>query len=308
MRANHLDEAIDRLAQRQHGAFSRAQAGHAGASPKMIRVRIANGRWLPVAPSVFVLPSHPQVWIQRVMVAVLTADRAVASGLTAAALHGLVSFVGGRPEITVPRGRHHGQVGPLVRQSNLVEPVRIQGVPTNSAALTLIELAGRVPRSVLESALESGLRTGSLRLSPLGRHLARLRESRRPGLRVLEAMVGERIGGGAPSASELERIFYETFDRPELSPFERQPRLPWSTTGERGDGLVVPSRLLLEADGRPWHEQLTAMANDRRRDRLAVAHQLKPLRFTWAELNDQPGVLRSEVIGIHQLAVAAPAA
>jgi very-short-patch-repair endonuclease len=50
------------------------------------------------------------------------------------------------------------------------------------------------------------------------------------------------------------------------------------------DGVVIASKLVLEADSRTWHGRLQAMANDRARDREAARLGWLPMRFLYEEL------------------------
>src|SRR5207302_1191285 len=66
-----VDDAIARLAEGQHGVFTRRQAALQGASRRAIQHRMAAGMWEGVAGDVVRIAGAPQTWTQRVAVAVL---------------------------------------------------------------------------------------------------------------------------------------------------------------------------------------------------------------------------------------------
>lgn len=56
--------------------------------------------------------------------------------------------------------------------------------------------------------------------------------------------------------------------------------------------LLVEGRLIIELDGRLWHDDRTAFARDRRRDASAAAARYRTLRFDYVQvLFDWPSVL-----------------
>jgi|SRR5947209_2760999 len=72
----------------------------------------------------------------------------------------------------------------------------------------------------------------------------------------------------------------------------RQFHLPWRQP-ENGwvDFAYLVPRVILEADGRNWHTRLEQMANDRRRDREVQLHGYDLYRYTWDELQNEPGLV-----------------
>ncbi|MFD1722592.1 endonuclease domain-containing protein [Amnibacterium endophyticum] len=48
--------------------------------------------------------------------------------------------------------------------------------------------------------------------------------------------------------------------------------------------LLVEGRLVIELDGRAWHDDPQAFARDRRRDLVAAAERYRVLRFTWSQV------------------------
>jgi very-short-patch-repair endonuclease len=54
------------------------------------------------------------------------------------------------------------------------------------------------------------------------------------------------------------------------------------------DAYIAPWLLIVEGDGRRWHNRRADMARDRLRDNEAVPHGYAVLRFTYEMLRDSP--------------------
>jgi very-short-patch-repair endonuclease len=54
------------------------------------------------------------------------------------------------------------------------------------------------------------------------------------------------------------------------------------------DGAYADARMVLEADGRRWHERLAASRADRERDAQVVRAGWVPLRFVYEQIVDEP--------------------
>ena len=286
-----LDAALDRLAPRQSGAFSRRQVLDRGGSRREINTRLAGRRWHSPDHEVYALASYPDTWDQRVWASVLGEVDAMASGTTAAVLHRFTGFARTRPEIQVPTHAHHVSRVARVRRSGLADLVYCDGIPTNSAALTLFELAGRYPQ-MIDGAVDSALHSGATTMAELIGWYEQLEHSRRPGLKLMRRVLEKRSAiGYVPPESELERLLYETLDIPEFQPFVRQAPAPWNPDHERVDGLIVRARIIVEADSWAHHEGFEAARRDERRDHLAEVHGYHCARLYYDELkHDRAGV------------------
>jgi very-short-patch-repair endonuclease len=294
-----FDRAIDELARSQRGLVSRQQALDRGGTRNLIAERLNARRWVRLDDAVYALSSHPSSWEQRVLGSTLGERTAVTSGTTSAVIHRIDGFNRARPEIMVPPGNHHTSRLAHIRRSALIDPVVIEGIPTNSAALTLFELAVRFPTRI-DAALESALRTRATSMDELIHWYGVLEKSRRPGLRLMRTLLEQRGGVGyIPSESELEARLYDVLDVPRLQPFVRQAPAPWDPTGtQRVDGLIERGRIIVEADSFIWHGGFDATKRDRRRDRRANRCGYECLRFYWHELKDEPHAVLDEVLAI----------
>ena len=141
------DRAAARIAARQWGALSLAQAIAAGLSDDQITYRLKTGQWRRVAQKVYVLAGAPDRWEQKVMVACLAGPPdTVASHLTAAALFGLAKPPA-PPHVTIKRGASGRSLC-----KKLVRPSRLIRASGEAWSATAGRRRGRL--AVLERALD----------------------------------------------------------------------------------------------------------------------------------------------------------
>src|SRR5690606_18316612 len=72
-----------------------------------------------------------------------------------------------------------------------------------------------------------------------------------------------------------------------LPSVQRQAPAPWSPgTGSMVDAFVPAWKLILEADGRRYHQRVADFERDRWRDAEAAVHGLHVMRFTHRRIRD----------------------
>ncbi|MDQ6928225.1 MAG: type IV toxin-antitoxin system AbiEi family antitoxin domain-containing protein [Actinomycetota bacterium] len=204
------DQKLARIAARQHGLFSRAQALAAGFTDAVIQRRLRDGFWIRVGSGVYCVAGAPLTWKQRALAACLVAGPgAVVSHRSAAVLHQVAGFRPGPLEITVPTGRSSRSSLATVHRSGLLLPrdrTLVDGIPVTHPARMLLELANRVSRPTLEDAVDDVL---CRRLTSLDRLMAAVDQPSTGhhgvhNLRgVLEAWAG---GNNQPMLSEMRLI------------------------------------------------------------------------------------------------------
>ncbi len=285
----HPDRLLDEYAARQYGVFSLTQARSVGLTPKMVETRLSSGAWVTLAPSVYAVASAPPRWERQVAAALLSRERAIATGRTAAVLHQFPSAKEGRPEIMIaPGGNARSPLARVVRSKYFddVSRTRVRGFEVTDEAETIVVLARHLPTTRLEQLVDEVIARGSCSPGEISDLLAR-----RPGLagsRRLGAVIGARLETAyQPPTSELERVLYRLVDHPRGPPTTRQLPIQFENTTALVD-LYIPSwRLIVEADGRRWHTRKADMERDRNRDNEATAHGLAVLRFTWTMLTSE---------------------
>jgi very-short-patch-repair endonuclease len=303
MTSNEMDAAIDELARRQYGVFSRSQAVASGATARMIDRRLGSGGWIELAPAVYALRSHPGTWERTLMAAVLGEPRAAVWGRSAAALHELEGFRPGRTEIVVPRGSNHRSALAVVRERRQYETTTVRRLPVLTIADTLFALAALSPPGRVAVALDHAMAAKQVTIGALLHRYLDLAAGRPRGIGVMRGLLEVRCEDGfVPPQSVLEHLLYDgVLDRPGMPRYQRQFALPWSPD-ERADAALLDFPVIIEADGRRWHTRVADFEHDRRRDRMAALHGYHTLRYTFEDMQDDADRVASEICAITRTA------
>lgn len=277
-----------------------AQLVDLGLSKKAIRHRVLRGRLHPVLRGVYAV-GRPEIDRRgRWMAAVLACGpTAVLSHLSAAELWGF-DLEGRR------FGRRAGHAVPLDGGAALVDVSvrtcshrRVQGVrlhrreglrPRDVTARerirvtrpvqTLIDLATVLGAPVLERAVSEADRLGLVDPERLVRALDA--HPARSGVGRLRALLEKQVF--RLTDSELERSFLRLL---------RRARIPLPRTGARLQGFRVdfywPDQgLVVETDGLRYHRTAAQQGRDSEREQVHAAAGLAVLRFTHAQIRDEP--------------------
>ena len=294
------DRVIAHVANRQHGVFSRRQAIAAGTTPRQIDHRRASGAWLSLEHGVYALDSAPATWYRQVMAAILSKNRARASGVTAGVLHEMAHCRKGKPEITVPAtGNAVSHLAVVRRRSNFstLGQVLIDGIPTTDVPNTLFDLSVRLSPTHLQRAIDDCLVRRRVTAEDLQLVLDQYEGCRLPGTAVFRETIMGITDAYVPSESDLELLLITVLDDPRVPTLDLQVRLPWwRELPHRIDGFIQPWSLIIEGDGRTCHTKRADFENDRRRDNIAVANGFRVLRFTYRMLKDDPAEVLQTVL------------
>lgn len=226
------------------------------------------------------------------MAAVLSKNRAFASGFTAGRLHRLPDCWNSTPEITVPfSGSARSSLATVRRRSDFtaIEVTAVDGIPISSVAETIFDLArllrgGRL-RRVIDHALVRDLVTSDA----LRDVLARVEGSRLKGTVAFREYLRDLTDDYVPSESELESLPFDAIEGKGLPPIDRQVSLSWwPQLPHRVDAVIESWRLIIEADGRACHTTRDDFERDRKRDNLAAANGYRVMRITWQMLTKAP--------------------
>ena len=277
----HPDVRMAAVLERQHGVISRAQLSEIGMTKEAIRYRVSVRRLRRVDTSVFAV-AHRLTPQGRCLAAVLgTGEDAVASYRWAAALHQLRRWPTGRVEITTIRRGTRSRRGVLVHASRSLDAEEVtvcDGVPCTSVARTLLDLADVASRVELERALEQAVRLNLFDAGAFADSVGR----RRTG--VLRELIAQLPDEPPPFASELERRFYALVRRAGLP-------LPVVNAhiGEHQVDFHWPDHgLVVETDGRAFHDSAVALRRDRRRELDLELAGRRVLRIGWSNVAGEP--------------------
>ena len=285
--------SLPAVAARQDAVVTRADLARAGATPSDAPTLVRRGDWSPLLRgSWLVRPERvgPRLLRSWARSAGLTVPGAVLSHGTAAALHGLVDPDAPTPlHVLVPPGLRERHREDLVDHHDVLahdQVVGVRGLPTTSALRTLVDLAPRLPRGDALALLDAALARGEVDHRDLA--LARVMVSGRRGCRAVddlwlladgraESPLESRarldcVDGGVPP-DDLQVVVQDGAGRvvARADIVFRRRRRP-------GRGLLV-----LEADGRRFHDAPEALLHDRHRANTLVALGHDVIRCTWAD-------------------------
>jgi hypothetical protein len=279
-REHDLDEAIARLARRQHGRIARRQLLALGLGSDAIKYRLARSRLHEEYRGVYALGHDAPTREGRWMAAVLAGGPgAVLSYRSAAALWGIRPTGASPIDVTTPRGQYPRRGIQFHRTSLPEDEVTLKdGIPVTTVPRALFDLAAVLRPRQLERALNEAevlrLWDGLSLLDLLRRY------PRRHGSRTVRAVLGAREAGATLTRSELEVLFLEFVDWARLP----HPQTNVTVEGFEVDCVWREARVVVELDGRSTHATLAAFERDRERDRVLLAAGWHPVRVTWRQL------------------------
>ncbi|WP_310962221.1 type IV toxin-antitoxin system AbiEi family antitoxin domain-containing protein [Nocardioides terrisoli] len=268
----------------QSGVISRAQARAAGLAAHDIRRLLRRREWVRVHRGVYVEHTGPLTWLQRAWAAVLWAWPAALCGVSA------IHF-GDDTERVIHVGVDRHRTGlvapPGVRVHHLTDLATKAHWHTSPPRV-------RYEEAVLDEAAGAGsdldavaILAGAVqtRRTSAARLLAALEDRRRLPRRAWIAAVLADIAGGACSA--LEHSYLTGVERPHGLPCGRRQR------PDRGRlGVIYRDveyhRVIVELDGRFFHDSATARDRDFDRDLDGAADGRVTIRLTWGQVFGRP--------------------
>ena len=276
-----VERAVARLASSQFGAIARSQALDLGMSEKAIRIKVATGCWQIVDRGVYLISGSPRSRQRDVMVCVLACGcSAVASGRTAARLHGLSTEWPDVVEVLVDAtNRPRSKAGRRVRRTRDLprsDVTKVAGIAATSVPRTLLDLARLFSHVELEAALDRALVSGRTSIGAMRRYLEASGRTRN--ITRLTRLLDDREFG-VPE-SELERTFERLVKRYRLRMPIRQKRV----RRFRVDYAYVELDIVIEVDGSATRSTKAELQRDRRRQNEISLDKLLILRFTWDDV------------------------
>jgi putative AbiEi antitoxin of type IV toxin-antitoxin system len=287
-KSGSADQAVARIAARQHGVVTLEQLLSVGLSREAVKRRVKKGLLHRVHRGVYRVGHRAPSVEARYMAAVLACgERAVLSGLAAAFLYGLVKAGPPAPEVTSVADRCvKGVVTHRVRRLDPRDLTRCRGIPTTTPARTLVDLAGRLPLDALARAShEAEVRH---RITPAMVDAALTRKPNAPGAaKLTEIFTGEVH----VTLSHLERAFLALL---------RSAGLLLPRTNRRADRRYVDCRwpahqLTVELDSYRYHHSRHAWEQDRRREREARARGDEFRRYTYGDVTLDAALVVAEL-------------
>lgn len=293
-------------AARQHGAVSRSQLLADGCSSSAIDRMVASGRLSLVLPGVYVVPGSPDTVARRRWLALLAiGPAAVLSFETAARINGLATVGDRGPTIvTVPHSGWQRLPGIRVHQiSDLasLHVVEFEGMPVTDVPRTIVDLSAIWRRARMNIVVERAVDGHLTSDAAIGTCLQSVARRGKPGVRLLTAILDDRGPGNVPPMSELERAFAQMIRSSPIPEPIRQYLLP-RDDGVRNltDAAWPAVKLIVEVDGRRWHQRLADMKKDRDRDLKAAAAGWLVVRLLHEHVVGAPELTLSDLIAVYE--------
>jgi hypothetical protein len=286
---------LAKLARRQGGAFSRAQALRFH-SERTVDRRLHDGEWCVVMPGVYRAASTPETQLMTVHAAVLYAGRgARASHFTAASVFTIDADPVDDIWVTIPHDRRvEERPGLRVMRSRQLSGAHVttrRGLPTTSATRTVVDLAEKMARPAIDAVLADAIRHNLVSLDYLRRLEARL--ATRRGAHPLRAVLADF---DPALESILEREYAEILTAAGLPVGKPQHEIfDGKLLVARVDFAYVDLQLAVEVDGYHYHSRSEQLDRDRRRERALARHKWNVIRFTTSDIRGQPAAVVADL-------------
>lgn len=265
------------LANRQHGVIHDGQLTRRGLTRTAIDQRVGAGRLSRLHDGVFAW-GHTALTREGRWLAALWAcgEGAVLSHTTAAAFHGMAKEAGADVHVSTTKSIHSrpGIVVHRVRRLDSADVQRRGLLRATRIARTVVDLADVSPWEEVRGAVDT-LRW----FSPSELRAARRRAPGRVGRGVVTRLLE---ADEAHTKSELERRFLRFLRRHGLP---RPTGLNARIAGFKADCLYRDERLVVELDGRAYHQRRRQMAADRVRDEGYQLAGYRIQRFLWDDFH-----------------------
>lgn len=279
------------IASTQGGVVRREQAIQSGLSKRQIEHRVTEGDWATVTAGGYrIIAMSGQLNLARSAVALLPG--ACVSHFSAAAIHRLRMVPTDEVSVTVHARTTHTFPGVRVFRSfdlAATHMVEHKGLPVTSLPRTVVDIAACIPQRRLEAAVDELLADQRIGVAEIREVLDAVARRGRNGVVSLRSILDARSDGPV-KASRLERIGLSLLRSAQFASFKLEYAIPWAPR-QRFDVAFPLQRLAIEWDSRRWHTQKQAFDRDRERDRVALEHGWRILRFTWSDVSDRPDLV-----------------
>jgi hypothetical protein len=298
-----VEVALAQLAVVQHGVFTVEQLGGLGLAPATVRARTSAGRLHRVYRRVYSLTppellKREGLWLAAVLAC---GPRAVLSHRSAAALHGLRDHGGSWIDVTVPGRTKRAHAGIKLHRSTTLtaaDVTTVQNIPCTTVARTLLDYSEVVSRRSLERAFDQAEVIGVFDLRAIDGQLER--NHSRPGAARVRRVLNDHYVGTTPTASKLEEAFLALtraagLPRPQVN--------SWIVLRDGGPAVRADfkweaQRLVVETDGRRWHDTHQRRQRDAGRDQRLLLAGWRALRITWNQVEREPASVTATIAAL----------
>jgi Transcriptional regulator, AbiEi antitoxin len=289
--ADLIIERLNRIARRQRGLITRAEALAAGLTDGQITARLRTGIWILLRPDVYAVAAAPPSWEQSLLAVTLAAP-CLTSHQSTGFLFGLRGFdQPDRIEVVSTFEqfvRLDGVRGHRSRSLFDVDKSYRLGIPTVTAERALIDVSGALPAKQLGAVLDDAIRRKVADLESFRRCAERLTPGPGRSLRRVRDVLGERVHGYNPGDSDLETRALRALVAAGFPPPRQQFRMKLRGKNVRIDLAYPEQRIAIELDSWEFHGMgnRTAFRVDRARKNDLLVIGWAPTSFT-ADMSDE---------------------
>ena len=288
---------LSRLSHQHCGVFRIEEANAVGVTANQVQGLRRSGVVERVLPNTYRLLAVPHSAEQDLRAALMwVGDRAAVAGRSAAVRYRLEGVRAPRPEIVVPLGRrarttfatvYHGDPRALMVRM-------VDGLPTTGVEATLLRLAHLLDPEAFEIACEDARRRRLTSVPALRRYLERHARRGRVGVASLRRALDE-LDPEHPARSVLEVRTRRLLVAHGLDDFVREFPLEWRGHTYRYDFAFPTHRVILETNGRRWHDDATDYEHDNEKWSVPGRWGYRIVFATWGKLDRRPEELIDEL-------------
>jgi very-short-patch-repair endonuclease len=284
---------LNQLANRQAGAFSRAQVRALGYGENVVTRRLAANEWRSLMPArgVYVRTATTITWETRVWAALLAVGEPCAIGIaTAAAVWQWTPKRINDIDLVVPPRRYlRPPQGIRVSRLNLdrTDVTKVAGLPITTRTRTLADCLRFLPIADAVTVLDRAQQVNRVNLKRVAEHLPARGTGTRQARQLLAAATGEH--------SPAERLATALLRQAKIGGWRMNHRVELAGRVVVIDIAFVDALVAVEIDGWAYHSDVDAFQRDRQRQNRLVAHGWRVLRFTYRDLVDRPDALVAEI-------------
>ena len=288
------DQAIARLADRQHGVVATWQLLALGLTQDDIDYRVRIGRLHRIHRGVYAVGYRTLTPKGHRMAAVLAYGPDAVLSHRSAAAHWSIGRASWRYDVTTPNSRRSRKKIRAHRAVLHPEDVTVHdGIPVTSVARTILDLAAVLRPDALTYVVEEADRRERLDLRALERAIAR--RPRAAGIKRLGAVLAA-YRGPADTRSKLERDFRRLIDKAGLP----EPQYNVVLAGLTVDVYWPQWKLVVELDSRLYHANPHAFENDRIRDATLQKVDIRVLRVTDERMDNEPASVLADILALRR--------
>lgn len=292
-------DVLNQQATNQYGLLTARQLLDAGYTDRMVAARVREGIFSRPSKGVLRLAGSPESWAQDLLAAVLACEpNAAASHRSASRLWEFRS-VDHEVEVSIRHPRRASVEDAIVHSLRDLEPndiTIVDGIPVTTPERTICDLGLIFPEHEVLRILRHAVATKLVTPHDLWNMRQRTSKQGRNGTGVLERVLDALPDQAEQVESGIEVQFLEVCERYNIEPPAIQVPVGIGGRSFRLDFAWTSKRVFVEIDGAAFHSTATQIADDGHRQNLLVQAGWTPLRFTYEDLVQRPGLCARTVV------------